>query len=313
LSSENKSAMDQHYQQENSGHYSQPQYSAAENYSDPVPQFNQLSINTQRSNPYQLEMQHQPSQVLCGPLLRYEKIDYDKRLWRGSCLIVSNDTRPPTLRVAVSDANNSSPGFTLDYYGTCLDSFRNQYQFWRFQLDIPLKEYDQIVTYSASCLDKQERYSFHLCAIQDSMRWVFHSCNGFSDIDQELKEKFGEKTAPLWADVLDRHEVMPFHILVGGGDQLYQDRMLKEEFMNPWLEEKDPKKRLAMNCLPPMRVSIEHRLCQRLHPELTMSQFRTVSKTFSSTIMSNALERKIAQWWPEPLQPYHQLICGTTM
>lgn len=87
------------------------------------------------------------------------------------------------------------------------------------------------------------------------MRWVFYSCNGFSDISQELKDRFGEKTAPLWADILDRHEIMPLHILLGGGDQLYQDRMLKEEFMKPWLEEKDPKTRLAMHLPPAMRVS----------------------------------------------------------
>lgn len=222
---------------------------------NPVPQFNQLSINTQRPNVHQIDMQHQPSQVVCGPLLRYEKIDYDQRLWRGSCLIVSNDTMPPTIRAIVASADDSTPSFTFDFHGTCLDSFRNQYQFWRFQLDIPLKEYHQIVTYTASCFDKLDVYTFHLSAIQESMRWAFHSCNGFSDIAQELKDRFGEKTAPMWADLLDRHDAMPFHVLLGGGDQLYQDRMLKEEFMNPWLEEKDPKKRLAMQCLPPMRVS----------------------------------------------------------
>jgi len=90
------------------------------------------------------------------------------------------------------------------------------------------------------------------------MRWVFYSCNGFSDISQELKDRFGEKTAPLWADILDRHEIMPLHILLGGGDQLYQDRMLKEEFMKPWLEEKDPKTRLAMHLPPAMRDGLEN-------------------------------------------------------
>ncbi|KAG2182686.1 hypothetical protein INT44_005666 [Umbelopsis vinacea] len=241
------------YQQPTQGYYGQQPGG-----DNPMPQFSQLSINTQRANPQQIDMQHQPSQVVCGPLLRYEKIDYDQRLWRGSCLIVSNDTMPPTIRAIVSSADDSTPSFTMDFHGTCLDSFRNQYQFWRFQLDIPLKAYHQIVTYTASCFDKLDLFSFHLSAIQESMRWAFHSCNGFSDISQELKDKFGEKTAPMWADLLDRHDTMPFHILIGGGDQLYQDRMLKEDFMNPWLEEKDPKKRLSMQCLPPMRDGLEN-------------------------------------------------------
>ncbi|KAG2178185.1 hypothetical protein INT43_003438 [Umbelopsis isabellina] len=225
--------------------------------SNPVGNFNQLSINTQQGNSAQLEIQHRPSQVVCGPLLRYNKIDYDNRMWHGSCLIVSNDTQAPTLRVVISDEKETVPSTVFDFRGTCIDSFRNQYQFWRFQLDIPLKEYPQVVTYTASCLDKLDVYSFHLAAIQESMRFVFHSCNGFSDIPQELKDKFGEKSAPLWQDVLERHETMPLHILVGGGDQLYQDRMLKEEFMIPWLEELDPKKRMAMRCQPPMRDGLE--------------------------------------------------------
>jgi hypothetical protein len=238
-----------------SGYYpSAPQQNQYDN-SNPVGNFNQLSINTQQGNSSQLEIQHRPSQVVCGPLLRYDKIDYDNRIWHGSCLIVSNDTQAPSLRVVVADEQETVPSTALDFQGTCVDSFRNQYQFWRFQLDIPLKEYPQVVTYTASCLDKLDVYSFHLAAIQESMRFVFHSCNGFSDIPQELKDKFGEKSAPLWQDVLERHDTMPLHILVGGGDQLYQDRMLKEDFMIPWLEQLDPKKRMAMRCETPMRVS----------------------------------------------------------
>jgi hypothetical protein len=86
---------------------------------------------------------------------------------------------------------------------------------------------------------------------------MFYSCNGFSDIPQEVKNKFGEKTAPLWQDVLDRHKVMPFHVFLGGGDQLYQDRLIKDEFMKPWVAEKDPAKRLAMKLSQEMRDGFE--------------------------------------------------------
>ncbi|CAO3608060.1 unnamed protein product [Cunninghamella echinulata] len=90
------------------------------------------------------------------------------------------------------------------------------------------------------------------------MRFMFYSCNGFSDIPQEVKNKFGEKEAPLWQDVLDRHEVVPFHVLLGGGDQLYQDRLMKEDFMKPWRDEKDATKRIQMKLSNDMKAGFEH-------------------------------------------------------
>jgi hypothetical protein len=47
--------------------------------------------------------------------------------------------------------------------------------------------------------------------------------------------------------VMDKHNLIPFHILLGGGDQLYSDDMIEEEFMQPWRNETDIPKRLAMS------------------------------------------------------------------
>ncbi|KAI8141077.1 hypothetical protein BJV82DRAFT_519135 [Fennellomyces sp. T-0311] len=58
--------------------------------------------------------------------------------------------------------------------------------------------------------------------------------------------KFGEKDAPLWQGVLDRHNTASFHVLLGGVDQLYQDKLIKEEFIKPWMGKNDSKKSLGM-------------------------------------------------------------------
>lgn len=197
-----------------------------------------------------LHHQQGPTQVVCGPLLRYIDTDYQARVWRGSCLIVSNETRAPPLRVELKSAQ-SGRSQVLECHAERLDSFRHQYHFWRYELNLPLTTQQQHVVYSVPSTGAN--YDFHLPAIQESMRFMFYSCNGFSDIPQDIKDKFGGLDHPLWQDVLDRHQVMPFHVLIGGGDQLYQDRIIKEDFMQPWNEEKDPKKRLAMT-LPPQMV-----------------------------------------------------------
>ncbi|KAI9313656.1 hypothetical protein BX666DRAFT_2020637 [Dichotomocladium elegans] len=194
-------------------------------------------------------------QVVCGPLLRYIETDYRTGMYRGSCLIVSSHRRAPTLEITLqSPSGRVSQPITV--HGELLDVFRNQYSFWRYELRLPLSEEPQVAAYTASCFE--ETFTFHIPGYYQSMRFMFHSCNGFSDIPQETKDKFGEKEAPLWQDVLDRHEVMPFHVLLGGGDQLYQDRLIKEEFMNPWNAEKDPKVRVAMTLTQAMRDGLEH-------------------------------------------------------
>ncbi|KAI8146878.1 hypothetical protein BJV82DRAFT_508819 [Fennellomyces sp. T-0311] len=57
---------------------------------------------------------------------------------------------------------------------------------------------------------------------------MFYSYSVLSDIPQETKVKFGDEEPPLWQDVLDRHNVLPFHIMLGGGDQLCQGKLVKE-------------------------------------------------------------------------------------
>lgn len=195
----------------------------------------------------QQQQQQQPGEVVCGPLLKYIDIDYTTRQWRGSILIVSTDNYAPPIEVQLISKNSNVANTVVRPPSEKLDTYRNKYHFWRYDLRLNLTDVGQVATYSTPHKNWAEpSFSLHLPAYHESMRFMFYSCNGFSDIPQEIKDKFGEKTAPLWQDVLDRHDVLPLHVLLGGGDQLYQDRLIKEEFMKPWVEEKDPVKRLAM-------------------------------------------------------------------
>ncbi|KAI8987067.1 hypothetical protein BDB01DRAFT_720027 [Pilobolus umbonatus] len=203
------------------------------------------------------QQHRQAGEVICGPLLRYIDINYNTREWRGSILVVSTDTQPPPIDIQLTDTATQKVvrhrPEAMD-----LDTYRDKYHFWRYDVRFTLTDASQIVTYSTPFNNWAEpSFTFHVTSFYDSMRFMFYSCNGFSDVGQDIKDKFGEKTAPLWQDVLDRHEVLPFHVLLGGGDQLYQDRLIKEDFMIPWNNEKDPASRLAMQLSPEMKNGFE--------------------------------------------------------
>ncbi|CAO3662981.1 unnamed protein product [Rhizopus stolonifer] len=196
-------------------------------------------------------------EIVCGPLLRYIGINYSTREWQGSILIVSSDHQAPPVDIQLLEPATQKKQWVRPQ-ADIMDTFRNKYHFWRYDVRLPMTDHDQIVTYSTALNNwASPHFEFHLPSFYQSMRFMFYSCNGFSDIPQEIKDKFGEKEAPLWQDVLDRHDVMPFHVLLGGGDQLYQDRLIKENFMKPWVEEKNPSKRLAMQLSQEMRDGFE--------------------------------------------------------
>lgn len=46
---------------------------------------------------------------------------------------------------------------------------------------------------------------------------------------------------PLWRDVLNQHQRRPFHVMIGGGDQIYNDAaMTQTTLFRDWLKIKNP-------------------------------------------------------------------------
>jgi hypothetical protein len=76
------------------------------------------------------------------------------------------------------------------------------------------------------------RYTFYVPAVSQPFHWGFHSCNGLSaSADLEL---WGEPL--LWKDVLARHKQDHLHLMVGGGDQIYNDGFWKTKPFQNWLD-----------------------------------------------------------------------------
>lgn len=86
--------------------------------------------------------------------------------------------------------------------------------FWRFNLEVPMQQTEIKCEYTISGLEitqgkKTDKQNFFIPAISESMRIMFHSCNGFSVGTDEA----AWSGAALWNDVYRVHHKTPFHVM----------------------------------------------------------------------------------------------------
>ncbi|KAI3318399.1 hypothetical protein HD806DRAFT_526339 [Xylariaceae sp. AK1471] len=214
---------------------------------------------------------HDGKEVICGPLLNYRRMDGN--VWHGSVLLVTNgggktQSFQPTLRlgrtelasdqlgfvtdrsaanaVEVTRENGLNPiqsGHGTDVAGVCLYS-DPRVTFWSFALTCDMANTETKWAYSIpevryKSATKPKTNYFFVPAINESMRIMFHSCNGFSvGTDEEAWSG-----PALWNDVMRNHAKAPFHVMLGGGDQIYNDGIRVAGPLREWTSIGNPKKR----------------------------------------------------------------------
>ncbi|KAF4980738.1 hypothetical protein FZEAL_3323 [Fusarium zealandicum] len=200
--------------------------------------------------------------IVCGPLLNYRRMDQGR--WYGSVLIVTEGggkiplhTPSLTLREA---SPSSEPGYSNNgdangaesanganeearVEGQCLYSDpRNT--FWRFDISVPIQALETSYEYAIPDMQfstdfKPQVNRFFVAAASESMRIMFHSCNGFSvGTDEEAWSG-----PALWNDVVRKHREQPLHVMVGGGDQIYNDGIRVDGPLRQWTDMGNPRKR----------------------------------------------------------------------
>ncbi|KAK0703746.1 hypothetical protein B0T26DRAFT_681386 [Lasiosphaeria miniovina] len=192
-------------------------------------------------------------EILVGPLLNYRRMENNQ--WIGSVLIVTRGggkTQPLapslSLRRAAGSGGGGGAGQGKDApgkatKGICLYS-DPRCTFWRFDLAVDLRPVETKWEYALSGMRQASKTkpainSFYVPAASESMRIMFHSCNGFSvGTDEQAWSGLA-----LWNDVLRRHREVPFHVMIGGGDQIYNDGIRVKGPLNEWTKITNPKKR----------------------------------------------------------------------
>lgn len=187
-------------------------------------------------------------EIVCGPLLNYRRMD--RVYWFGSVLIVTKGggkeiLHQPSLvlRRAGGQGQAAAQAQGAQVQGERLYSDKRN-TFWAFGFSVPLEPNEARYEYEApglrfSSSHKPRINSFFIPAINESMRIMFHSCNGFSvGTDEEAWSG-----PALWNDVLRKHTAKPLHVMVGGGDQIYNDGIRVHGPLRNWTDISNPKKR----------------------------------------------------------------------
>jgi len=246
-------------------------------------------------------------EVMCGPLLNYKGMHQHamgNMIWNGSVLIVAKPgQQQPELRLryvgAVGretqsgsttadgtigglDGQASSAGGQLkERLSSGVKLYADPTKaFWRFTIDLPLQDLEGRWEFSIANLRfssgvsprTSSSRSFAVPAISQSMRIMFHSCNGFSvGTDEDAWSG-----PALWNDVLRVHESKPFHVMIGGGDQIYNDGVRVDGPLREWTEIKNPHRRR------------EYPFPEKLRAECDLFYFENYVKWFSTEPFASA-------------------------
>ena len=130
--------------------------------------------------------------------------------------------------------------------------------FWRFNIEVELGEHQAHIAYR---INRGPAVGFWVPARGQSMNIMFHSCNGFGlSVDPDMFSG----PDPLWRDVLNTHQTRPFHVMIGGGDQIYNDRvMLETQHFRAWTQIKNPHEKHKVPFSPEIRDELERFYLER--------------------------------------------------
>ncbi|KAL9120320.1 MAG: hypothetical protein Q9187_003123 [Circinaria calcarea] len=124
--------------------------------------------------------------------------------------------------------------------------------FWRFNLEVELGKTQARIAYR---INQAASIGFWVPAKGQTMNIMFHSCNGFS-LSVNSADFSGPD--PLWRDVLNNHQTKPFHVMIGGGDQIYNDAVMKQTTLfQEWLTIKNPHRKHEADFTPQMQEELE--------------------------------------------------------
>jgi hypothetical protein len=193
-------------------------------------------------------------ECLVGPLLNYRRMSNElsgSPIWHGSVLIVTTPGQQgPQLTLSFAGAVHPEHEKASSGAGTRTFAGEKLYEdtvkgFWRFNLDVPFQQFESRWRYDIRDLryqdadKKAQPQVFAIPAASQSMRILFHSCNGFS-VGTDVDAWSGPA---LWNDVLRMHGQSPFHVMLGGGDQIYNDGVRVDGPLKPWTAIASPHKR----------------------------------------------------------------------
>ena len=183
--------------------------------------------------------------ITCGPILRLAgTLENNTANYRGSIMLVVKDcpeekTPSITYKIGPASETESNNGeFSTGEFAVTKYYEEDGYSFFRYTIDLQLAQYEQKIEYYIDKFFKKS-FQFYIPSVEESMNVVSFSCNGFS-----LGCDASEYKSSLWYDVLAKHSKQHYHVMLGGGDQIYSDAIkLHSKKLQEWTEINNPLKK----------------------------------------------------------------------
>lgn len=200
--------------------------------------------------------------IICGPIIRLRYVDYKTNLYHGSILIVtknsSEDGAPQIEYVSgPSFPNDGSLNLNRGDFEPVLfhsETFENsRIDMFRYNVTLPLTEYEQTVKYTVDG-NTEMHYRFFIPSKDVNFNVISYSCNGFTVPTDTTTFK-----GSMWFDILNKHSGAHYHVMLGGGDQIYSDGIgLFSDKVREWVETKDPIKKRNMKADNAFKEDLNH-------------------------------------------------------
>lgn|ERR1700753_2224963 len=119
-------------------------------------------------------------------------------------------------------------------------------------------------------------------------------CNGFSagvNPDDFRGPGFQSGYDPVWTDLMEKHCEEPFHMLMGGGDQLYCDGVIREPELQGWLHTTKQDKKKSY----------------KLTDEISLAIDRFYFNHYCQTFRSGVFAKANCRMW---VVPFYLTFCG---
>ncbi|KAJ5744439.1 hypothetical protein N7533_009309 [Penicillium manginii] len=162
-------------------------------------------------------------------------------------------SKQPIPANRINSIDGETAGLHRDIPGVRLyaDSARDV-TFWRFNVEVELGSTQQRIAYR---INRGPALGFWVPAAGQPMNIMFHSGNGFGpSVDSD---RFCGPD-PLWRDILNEHQTRPFHVMIGGGDQIFNDTVMTESaFFQEWIKIKNVAERYGAPFTPEFRAELE--------------------------------------------------------
>jgi hypothetical protein len=132
--------------------------------------------------------------------LKFGGTDLSRKINKYSVMLVCTQSQAPALNCIFLKNQ-----FLLGSY--------KQHFFWKYELEVPIMDFECSVQYSFT---PSKIYEFYVPAFNQPYNLAFTSCNGLSSsVSPAAVKNNGIK--PLWNDINRMHKQIRYHGMIGGG------------------------------------------------------------------------------------------------